>query len=485
MIPVWSRAGARAADREASEGLGLPSWGLMEVASRGLAEVVRAHPGSERGVVVVCGPGNNGGDGFGCARWLHRAGVPVATLAAVPTHTGDAGLAREAARRAGVPEVQTLGEAGLLVDALFGTGLTRPVEGELAELLAAMEAHGAPVVAADLPSGLDADTGQVHGRSLHAATTVSFGGGKQGLYAGEGPRRSGRVEVVDLGLDPALRQAEVADAGALAALWPVRAVDTFKTRQGRLLIIAGSSRMAGAAMLCAHGALAGGAGLITLMAPERAWPRLTALRPEIMLVSGGPEDVWDGRPGLGLDSNAIAIGPGLGSGMYPSDHTRKKLLELDAMWERPMVVDADALAAVGTSVGPRVLTPHPGEAARRLGCTTAEIEADRFAAVRRLAGGQTVGLLKGPRTLVARAEGPVSINPTGNPVLASGGTGDVLTGVIGALLAQGVDPWDAARLGAWVHGLAGDLLAARRSQGWGAADVAAAIPDAVEALRRA
>ncbi|MCB9681558.1 MAG: NAD(P)H-hydrate dehydratase [Alphaproteobacteria bacterium] len=494
MRPVYDVAAVRAADRAVIDGLGLPGIALMETASRGVAMalVERWPDAAARGIVVLCGPGQNGGDGYGLARWLATWGLPVVVVSTSDTSPGDAGIQRRAALRAGVTELATVtdldvGVGAIAVDALFGTGLHRPLTGAYADLVRWLVQHPGPRVAVDVPSGLDADTGVVLGGEdalcAPADLTVTFGGARPGMYTGQGPALCGAIVVVDIGLDPRRRTAEVPDAADLAPCWPRRAAGDHKHRSGHLLVLAGSTAMAGAAVLACRGALAAGAGLVTLAVAEGVLPRLGALPPEVMVRVVGPGDRYDGAP-LALDgATAVAFGPGLGGGGPLAQHV---VDTLQGLWHEaglPMVADADGLvAAHGAGAAPRVITPHPGEAARWLDRATVEVQADRFGAVRSLADRGDVALLKGPRTLVARAGVPVSINPTGDAVLATAGSGDVLTGVIGALLARGVSAWDAARLGAWVHGQAGERLAARRSQGWTASDVAAAVPDAVETL---
>lgn len=481
MIPVLTAAESKAADAAFVARTGLPSLLLMETAARALADAARRLRGERTGpVVVLTGPGNNGGDGWGAARWLAAWGVPVAVLPVAEPTTPDAIAMRDAARRWGVPLVDAIDGAGCVVDALFGTGLTRPLEPVFVAFVGEMARVGAPIVAADLPSGLDADTGRVHGVAVTADVTVCFGARKRGLYAGEGPARCGRVEVVDLGLPLGAAGARLVEADEVAGVWPRRAAADPKTRSGQVLVVAGSARMAGAAVLACRGALAGGAGLVTLVAPRGAWVRLGALPPEVMVVTGGEGDRWDGAlPALDRYTAGV-IGPGLGGGEALEGAALATVRELLAHDGRPWVVDADALVpGLGAAAGPRVLTPHAGEAARLLGRRPEDVERDRFQAVAELTRRGAVALLKGRFTLVGDGRGPISVNPTGGPSLATGGTGDVLAGLLGALLARGVPAAEAARAAAWVHGAAGDGL----DEGALASDVAAAIPGVVAALR--
>ncbi|MCB9687005.1 MAG: NAD(P)H-hydrate dehydratase [Alphaproteobacteria bacterium] len=486
---VSTAAQSRELDRRVIEGLQLPGIALMELAARGVADAILAHhaDAARRGTVVACGPGNNGGDGYAVARWLKGWGLPVSVVAlGLPRAGSDAELMAECARAAGVDVLDAVeGAPGLWVDALFGTGLGRDLNAEARALVQAM--RGSPVVAVDLPSGLDSDTGHVWGACPQAATTVTFGRPKLGMFCGEGPARCGRVVVVDIGLGAGtprdgLATAEIPDAADLAPLWPRRGPLDHKGRSGHLLIVAGSAPMAGAAVLACRGALAAGAALVTLAAPRGAFGRLAGLPPEVMVLPSGEGDLTEGVPTFDR-ATALLVGPGLAGGGALAPQLASSLA---AVWHadpRPAVFDADALPATGPTphAARRVLTPHPGEAARLLQASTREVAADRFDAARALSD-RGVTLLKGRPTMVASAGGRPSINPTGNEVLAVGGSGDVLAGVIGGLLARSVDARDAARLGAWVHGAAADALRARRSQGWRASDVADALPDAIEAL---
>lgn len=490
VIPVGTAAQVRELDRRLIEDLGLPGAALMEVAARGVAKAIaRSHAADARcGTVVVCGGGNNGGDGYAVARWLDQLGFPVSIWSLDERSRGDAAIMREASRRLQIPEVDKLGEAWLIVDAVFGTGLDRPVTGAKADAIAAMNEHPAPVVAIDVPSGLHSDTGAVLGVAVEASHTVVLGRYKAGLFCGAGPDSTGHLTLVDLGLDAlstyADADAELPELADLGPLWPRRARGDHKNRSGHLLVVAGSRNQAGAAVLTCRAALAAGVGLVTLVAPKGALPRLESLAPEVMLLVHGDGDVLADLPPDALRGrSAIAAGPGLGGG---SPLSESLVTSLKSIWTGPLpvVFDADALvAAEGPSATPRVITPHPGEAARLLSCDTPEIEADRFAAAKRLAGPHTA-LLKGRYTLVASSGRRVSVNPRNSPVLGTGGSGDVLTGVIGALLARGVSAHDAARLGAWVHGRAGERLEAQRNAGWTAGDIADELANAIEELTR-
>jgi len=488
MRRVSTAAQVRALDQAVIEGLGLPGIALMESAAHAVADAIRdRHAGdAARGVVVVCGAGNNGGDGYAIARWLAAWDFPVAIRALKEDLSGDAATNRDVCVAMGIPHRDDLGEPGLIVDAVFGTGLSRAVEGRYRDALQAMEDHPAPVVAIDLPSGLHADTGAVMGVAIHAATTVTFGRLKPGLLAEPGVDYAGEVIVADIGLEAVGGDAiaEVPDAGDLAPLWPHRDPGGHKTRSGHLLVVAGSAAMTGAAILACRGALAAGVGLCTLLATRRMLPRLAALPPEVMVIPSGEGDHTAPLPSGGLERyTALAAGPGLGGGEALDSALGGWLQHLWETSRLPAIYDADALSCTaGGSVAPRVLTPHPGEAGRLLDASAAAVQADRFGSAQRLATDGKVALLKGRNTLVAAEGHPISVNPENTPVLATGGTGDVLTGVVGALLARGVGARDTARLAAWVHGHAGRLLEAQSPVGWTAGDVADVLPDAIADL---
>jgi ADP-dependent NAD(P)H-hydrate dehydratase / NAD(P)H-hydrate epimerase len=323
----------------------------------------------------------------------------------------------------------------------------------------------------------------VLGRCVRAVRTVTFARTKLGMWVGEGPARCGAVDVVDIGLAASTSGAERAAAEIpgwddLGPLWPGRPDAEHKGAHGHLLVVAGSAAMVGAAILTCRGALAAGIGRCTLVATRAMRPRLAALPPEVMVLDGGEGDVLTDLPDTG-PYDALAVGPGLGGGAPLPGALARALGALWASDPRPCVFDADALpctSAPGEGSGPRVLTPHPGEAGRLLGTSSREVQADRIAAAARLAE-RGVALLKGQNTVVAAGGAALpSLNPTGSGALATGGSGDVLTGVIGALLARGLPARDAARLGAFVHGRAGEQLTALRPDGWTASDVADRIP---------
>jgi NAD(P)H-hydrate epimerase len=474
MRPVVTAAEMRALDRATIEDIGIPAFTLMETAGRAVAHVALEMLEGARGhVAVVCGPGNNGGDGFVAARVLRDLGVDAAVYLAVGRSSirGDAAAHLAVYERAGgvvrmTDTPQTLGELGdeiagsaLVVDALFGVGLSRTLEGHFADVVSLIN-HAQRRLAVDIPSGLDADTGRVLGVTVQADVTVTMGALKIALASAPGFAHCGSVDVADIGIPSGVLATQAVRAGLVEdsdiASWLPRAgVLDHKGRRGHVLILGGMPGMRGAGRLCANAALRAGAGLVTLASAGEVTADDSVMTRT--LAAGAGEVI--------ANKSAIVIGPGLGQ----SEQARGWLTEVLASG-LPAVLDADALNlvaghldAVTHAAGPVVLTPHPGEAARLLGSTVPEVEADRLAAARTLASrAHAVIVLKGARTIVCDGtleDDYCSINPTGGPELATGGSGDVLAGVIGALLAQGVSAVDAARAAAYVHGRAGERLA--------------------------
>jgi NAD(P)H-hydrate epimerase len=503
--PLVTAAEMRELDRHTIETLGVPAALLMELAGAAVAREVDAvrRPGAR--VLVYCGAGSNGGDGLVAARLLHLRGVSVSVVPVVDPSAwrGEAAENAERAHAAGVPfaAAREAPEPGdVLVDAIFGTGLSRAVEGAAAEAIARLRAArpAATVVSVDLPSGLDADTGQPLGACVAADRTVTIGLPKLGLALEPGRSLAGRVVVARIGITdaaPGVRpRAELWTRAAASRHLPARPRDGHKGRFGHVLVVAGSEGKSGAAVLAALGALRTGTGLVTVACPESVRREIAVAHREVM-TAGVPESARRGfgsaaeKPVLELAAarDVVALGPGVGR----EEETRAFVRAVARALACPLVLDADGLVACEGALGelrarraPTVLTPHPGEAALLLGSTPAEVNADRPGAARRLAAesGALVAL-KGAATVVATPDGALAVNPTGGPALAAGGTGDVLTGVIAALLAQGLAPRAAAVLGVFVHGAAADALAARRGEaGLLASEVAGALPDALRAL---
>jgi ADP-dependent NAD(P)H-hydrate dehydratase / NAD(P)H-hydrate epimerase len=413
------------------------------------------------------------------ARLAKEAGLAVVLLS--PTDTaglkGDAASACAAWHKTGgtvqVLSAEHLQACDVIVDALFGTGLERPLEGAWRAAIEAINASGRPVFAIDIPSGLHADTGRVLGVAARAALTLSFIGLKAGLFTGQGREHSGLILFDDLGVPDAIFNGVTPLARRITqrnlhGLLAPRARHAHKGDAGRVLVVGGQPGMPGAVRLAGEGAYRAGAGLVVLATHPAHAASIGAARPE--LITYGVNDAQAIQPLL-TGAHALAIGPGLGQGEWG-----RALWQAVLAVDKPLVVDADALnllAAQPSSRADWVLTPHPGEAARLLGVSVAEIQADRFAAAHAIAqryGG--VCVLKGSGTLVSLHGKPSTwLCDRGNPGLATGGSGDVLTGVIVALLAQGLTPIEAARLGVWVHASAGDRATASGERGIMASDL--------------
>lgn len=455
----------RELDRRAIEDGGIPGYVLMSRAGAAAFAALHRQWPRTGSIVAVCGAGNNAGDGYVIARLAHEHGLTAKVLALVdPARLGgDARRAWQDALAAGIEvlpfDAAGLAEADVIIDAMFGTGLSRPVEGDWRTAIEAINAAPAPVLAVDIPSGLAADTGAVLGVAVRAALTISFIGLKPGLFTGRGPDCRGALLFDDLavphtlyaGLEPAARRYVGDDRARLAP----RARSAHKGDFGHVLVIGGDHGFAGAARMAAEAAARCGAGLVSVATrPEHAAVQ-AALRPEIMF--RGVDDPSQ-LQSLSARADVLAVGPGLGQ-----EDWGRALLDAALACGKPLVLDADALNLLAGNPQRRegwILTPHPGEAARLLGCDTAAVQADRFAAARELArryGG--VILLKGAGTLIAQADRPPDVIDVGNPGMASGGMGDVLTGVVAGLLAQGLEPATAARLGAWLHATAADRAA--------------------------
>ena len=464
---------------------GLPGAKLMDRAgAAAFRALVGRWPGARR-IAVVCGAGNNGGDGFVVARRAREAGFAVRALGVGdPGRLGpDAAAMLDAMRGAGIGLEPFAASAleGVVVDALFGTGLTRPVEGAPAAAIEAMNAAGAPILSVDVPSGIDADRGCVRGAAVRASLTLTFIAPKRGLFTGAGPEHCGRLEHDTLGVAPVLADRVPGGTARLdydalpehRCLGP-RPRGAHKGDHGHVLVVGGEHGFAGAARLAAEAAARVGAGLVSVATREAHAAAVSTERPEIM--SRGVEDEAE-LDALAERATVVAVGPGLGRGSWGGRMFASALRYGSGL----LVVDADGLnhlAAAGGSPLRRddwVLTPHPGEAARLLGVSTGEVQADRFAAaaaLRERYGG--VCVLKGAGTIVDAGElRPVGVCVNGNPGMGTGGTGDVLTGVIAGLAAQGAGPADAATLGVCVHGKAGDRAAQAGERGLLAGDLVA------------
>ncbi len=466
-VELYRAAQVRELDRIAIEERGIPGHTLMSRAGAAAFNLLRQQWPDARRIVVVCGGGNNAGDGYVVARLARQTGldVRVLTLANPDDLRGDALTAWRDACAVGVPTTiftaSGLTEAELLVDAILGTGLERDVSGDWREAIDAMNGHPAAILSLDIPSGLHADTGAILGAAIQAAATITFIGLKQGLFTGQGPACCGEVHFAGLEVPPdiypALHPGCWRYVGEdLPTLLPRRSRSAHKGRFGHVLVIGGDLGLAGAARMAGEAAARCGAGLVSVATRAAHAGLQAAVRPELMF--HGVETPDELEPLLNR-ATVVAVGPGLGRGDWG-----RVMLQAALTSDKPLVLDADALNLLAIEPAYRdswILTPHSGEAARLLRMTPTQVEADRFAAVEDLAlrfGG--VAVLKGAGSLVAsKVDGLVALCVAGNPGMASGGMGDVLTGVIAALLAQGLPPFAAAKTGVYLHGRAGDLAA--------------------------
>jgi len=474
---LYRAAQVRELDRLAIAG-GIPADELMARAGAAALALLRTRWPRARRIGVVCGPGNNGGDGYVLARRARESGLDVAVIAVGgAVRAGAAQAARAACEARGIrigdARAFDAGDADVIVDALLGIGLDRAVSGDARDVIEAINAAGVPVLALDVPSGLNADTGAIMGAAVRAEATIAFIGLKLGLYTGTGRAQAGEIYLDALGMPHAI-YTEVAPAARrltverLRGLINRRRADAHKGTFGHVLVVGGAPGMAGAVRLAGEAAYRVGAGLVTVATyPDHA-PMVSAARPE--LIAHGVRDASELMP-LISRADVVALGPGLGQAPWSQ---ALWAAALDA--RKPMVVDADALNLLTHEPLRRddwVLTPHPGEAARLLGVTTAEIQADRLGAIAALHAryGGTI-VLKGSGTLIGGGNVvPMELCDAGNPGMASGGMGDVLTGVIAGLAAQGLSLHDAARLGVWLHATAGDAAAAEGEIGTIASDI--------------
>ncbi len=494
-------------DRLTMEQYGLSGVLLMENAGRGAAELILRRFAELNDVHIYCGPGNNGGDGFVIARYLLNRGVrcSVFLLAEEDRVRDDARFHLERLQAFGLLPVIVRSAAdlpkekpSLIVDALLGTGSRGELRGVYAEAVDAVNAQGVPVAAVDLPTGVDADTGAVAGRAVKADLTLTMALLKRGLLFSPGRECCGLVEIVDICMPRALIQenpsrVELAEANDIRLLLPQRSPAAHKTQCGRVLVIAGSRGFTGAASLTSLSALRIGAGLSYLAAPADLNAIYESRLTEVITLPTPDSDGFLSEaalPGilpLAENMDAVAVGPGLGR----RPETVALVLRLLKSLDKPLVLDADGLnACVGRTDliaayrGPLVLTPHAGELARLTGLSSEQISRDPVNIARRFAQEWRCTLvLKGGPTVTASADGRVIINSTGNAGMATAGTGDVLTGVVAGLLAQGLEAADAAVAGVFVHGAAGDRAAERRGQhGLIATDLLDEVPAAVLSL---
>lgn len=462
-------------DRRAIQEFGVPGATLMERAGGCAYGALREQWPERRHLVVLCGGGNNGGDGYVIAERARAEGCPVEVLYLTDPERlkGDAGtMAARFRDNGGVLrpfQGQLPAGAQLIVDAMLGTGLERPVEGRYLDAVQAINASHLPVVAVDIPSGLHGATGQVLGDAVNADLTPTFIGLKAGLLTADGPGKAGRIRYFGLevpagvhdGMEPVAWRA---DYEGLRHWFPRRARNAHKGRYGHVLVVGGDHGLAGAALMAGRAAARSGAGLVSVVTRGEHASGYLAAQPELMV-----QDTT-ALPRLLGAVDVVVVGPGIGQGAWGQE-----LFNGVCGFDGPLVVDADALnllAAAPRQGANWVLTPHPGEAARLLGASVSEVQQDRFAAVDRLRhayGG--VALLKGAGSIVAGPERAPHVCTDGNPGMATGGTGDVLSGIIGGLAAQGMTPEQAALAGCCLHGAAGDRAAVRGERGMLATDL--------------
>ena len=511
---VLNSAQMREADRRTIEEIGIPSLVLMENAGRQVVAAIEAVHSDlvERQVAVLCGRGNNGGDGFVVARTLLQRGVDVSVflIGLVSEVRGDARTNLEILGRLGLTAVEIanseawelhfseVSECTLIVDAIFGTGLNAPLSGLMETVVADVNGSGIPIVSIDLPSGLSADSHEPIGDSIEAGMTVTLAAPKLALVLPPAETRAGDIVIADIGIPADVIQSldgprvDLLTRSAMRELIAPRSPDTHKGDYGRVLVVAGSRGKTGAANLAALGALRSGAGLVTIATPACCQPVVAALAPEYMTEAiperGDGLDVEAVDHVLELARDVVAIGPGLGQAASTKQFI-KTLVDRATM---PLVIDADGLNAFsdhpdrlsGREGRDVIITPHPGEMARLVGMSTDEVQASRLEIARNFAVAHHVYvILKGHRTLIATPDEKVFINPTGNAGMATGGTGDVLTGMVAAWLAQLLDAEAACKLAVYLHGMAGDLAEADEGEvSLVAGDVAGHIGDAIMEL---
>lgn len=516
-MKVVTGAEMRQIDQDTIEGIGIPGIVLMETAGNAVVGAIEQHYPTAQRIGILVGKGNNGGDGLVIARQLAHTGhdVHICLVSPAESFTGEAAINLQIAKNLGLRIKVILGEkeawkrwmpnCELLVDAIFGTGLRGVVRDPIASFIDAINSLSAPILSVDLPSGLDADTGNPLGICVQADRTVTIGLPKRGLLVHPGAEFAGELEVVDIGFPE-----QVVDAQGIKVHWttavqasewiPQRPSASHKGSYGRVLVVAGSTGMTGAAALASEAALRVGAGLVTLAIPKHLNPILEGLLPEVMTLPL-PETETGSLSTSAISAilefaaktnSVLAIGPGI------SQHPDTVALVHQLIREHRkhilggrMVIDADGLNAIAQTPeimsfldNETVLTPHPGEMARLTNTPVSTLEADRIRTAQTYASEQGVTLIfKGAPTVTSDANGNVWINSTGNPGMGTGGMGDVLTGIIAGLMAQGLSTESAAPLAVYIHGLAGDIVSERLGMhGLIASDVLKAVPQAISSL---
>ncbi len=521
-MKVVTAAEMRQIDQDTIEGIGIPGIVLMETAGSAIVRAIEQHYPTCQRIGIFAGKGNNGGDGIVIARQLAHIGRDVLLFLVSPedSFTGEAHTNLQIAKRLGlrIEEIltgarfdgtetvpTTLASCELLVDAIFGTGLRGAVRDPIATVINAINRLPTPILSVDLPSGLDADTGHPLGVCVQADRTVTIGLPKRGLLMHPGAELAGKLEVVDIGFPEQIVNAQDIKvnwtSATQASQWmPPRPPFSHKGSYGRVLVVAGSTGMTGAAALASEAALRAGAGLVTLAIPKRLNPIVEGLLPEVMTLPLPETDVGS----LAVPATAsilefaektksiLAIGPGLSQHPETVDLVHQLIHEnREQRVDLRMVIDADGLNALAQDReilsrlnSEAVLTPHPGEMARLTNTAIPTLEADRIDTAQQFASEHGVTLVfKGAPTVTSNPNGNLWINSTGNPGMATGGMGDVLTGVIAGLMAQGIPSESAAALGVYLHGLSGDIAAERFGRhGLIASDVLKTVPEAIFSL---
>ena len=498
----------REIDRLAIQEFGIPSSALMEQAGFATFQALQEFLSKAGRATVVCGRGNNGGDGLVVARLCREHGRAVACFIATGTEAELSKEANEQYQRAvtlGVRPVfasddtwitevrRAIQGSDAVVDALLGTGSHGDLEGLILSAVEMMNESGKPILAIDIPTGIECDTGREMGTSIRATRTVTFGLPKPFLFQGAGLERSGRWTVADIGYPENLlgpTGALLLSGDLLRGAIPRRGIASDKGKNGSLLIVAGSDGMPGAATMVARAALRSGAGLVTVASTQRVCQAVSYHMPEALLMELPEQDgkICAEAAAKVLEKQEKIDAAVFGPGMTHEDCVREFLGTVWKEWSKPAVIDADALNSISMGVEPPeklvVFTPHPGELGRLLKTTTLEIQKDRFKAARDAAEQlRHPTLVKGGFTICATKGQPLFINPTGNSGMATGGMGDALSGVIGTLLAQKVVPSDAMAVGAYWHGLAGDLCAIEIAPiGYSATDLIERLPRARQSI---
>lgn len=503
-------------DRKTINDIGIPGIVLMENAGMGtFKQIIGYFPDVHRKrIVILCGRGNNGGDGFVIARYFYNAGCDVKAflLSSIDKVSGDAKTSMDVYQHMGgsVKEITDekqwgrvradIMHAGLLVDALLGTGLSSEVRGLYRRVIEDIRAASRiPVVSVDIPSGIDATTGKILGTAVKASLTCTFGLPKRGLLLFPGVSNVGNLEVIDIGIPKLLIEKEgikeyLLDESFFKGIIPRRKPESHKGTYGHVFILAGSPGKTGAAAMAAQSAMRAGAGLVTLGVPQSLNHILESKVTEVMtepIPDSGEGflgvDSWDRLQAILKGKTVVAIGPGISD----RDETAQLVFKVLKSAEVPVIVDADGLNAIAKNTAilkkikaPVVLTPHPGEMARLMGISTQDVQNDRVENARKFSiQYKAVVVLKGARTIIAEPGGKIYINPTGNPGMASGGMGDILTGIISGLVAQGLSPLASSQLSVYVHGLIGDLFARERAEiGILATDLIDRIPETLKSF---